>query len=156
MDSDGDHPGPVPSILDRLIDGEHEIGRPDLAGAAIDALRRDLEWLLNSRREVTDDAAADRLAAGIVDWGLPDLCEIDLARDADRQRLARWITAALIAFEPRLLNVVVVPDPDADRPGRTRLRIEASLDIAPAPRALAFDTLISWPDRHIALHEAPP
>ncbi len=143
---------PVGSVLDRLLGGDAIITTDPLAGV-VAALRRDVEWLLNGRRNVRA-GAADAAPAGVVDWGLPDLCETDLARDADRLRVARWIAAALAAFEPRLRRVTVVPDSDADQPGRAKFRIEATLDVPPLPRDLTFDTVVCWPDRHIALREA--
>src|SRR5581483_8672925 len=90
-----------------------------------EALKRDLEWLLNTRQpplpEVTEYPAA---RASIVNFGLPDITAMGLSSASDHRQLRLAIEACLRNFEPRLMDVrVSVEDSDkVDR--RLRFHIE--------------------------------
>lgn len=152
-DSRSDHIG---SVLDRLIGGDAPLPPEAGHGSAdclVRALGRDLEWLLNGRQPdrgaFSPDDGRDVLA-----WGLPDLTELDLAREPDQLRLARWVAAAIAHFEPRLQHVRVEPVAASGRSlSRTTLRVEATLRLVTGAQPLTFDTIVSWPDRRIAVRE---
>jgi len=108
------------------------------------AVRRDLEWLLNTRRiaEPPDEGLKELNRSTYV-YGLPDLSALTMASTADKNRLVRQILSAINLFEPRLMNVrlVMVETPDASKKD-VRLRIEAMLRMDPVPEPVSFDTVI--------------
>jgi|SRR5579875_432453 type VI secretion system protein ImpF len=138
------------SILDRLIDYEpdHHLENPLSRSQSVRmlraAVRRDLEWLLNTRR-IADPPDEDLKEAtrSVYAYGLPDLSTLTMEAAGDRNRILRQITAAIATFEPRLANVrlSLVERPDASR-NAVRLRIEAMLRMDPAPEPISFDTVI--------------
>jgi type VI secretion system protein ImpF len=138
------------SVLDRLIDTEPDnrmenpLSRTQSVRLLKSAVRRDLEWLLNSRRiaDPPDEGLKEVNRSAYV-YGLPDLSALTMATAADRNRLVRQILATINLFEPRLTNVrlVMVETPDAAKKD-VRLRIEAMLRMDPVPEPISFDTVI--------------
>jgi len=138
------------SALDRLIDlepdnrMENPLSRSQSVRLLKAAVRRDLEWLLNSRRiaDVPDEGFKE-VNRSVYTYGLPDLSSLTMASTADRNRLVRSILATINLFEPRLTNVrlVLVETPDAGKKD-VRLRIEAMLRMDPVPEPVSFDTII--------------
>jgi len=138
------------SALDRLIDLEPEnrmenpLSRSQSVRLLKNAVRRDLEWLLNSRR-IADgpDEGLKELNRSVYVYGLPDLSTLTMASTADRNRLVRQIVSCINLFEPRLMNVrlVMVETPDAGKKD-ARLRIDAMLRMDPVPEPVSFDTVI--------------
>jgi type VI secretion system protein ImpF len=138
------------SVLDRLIDlepenkAENQLSRTQSLRLLRTAVRRDLEWLLNSRRiaDPPDENLKEVNKSAYV-YGLPDLSTLTMANAADRTRLMRQILATINLFEPRLSNVRLVIVETAD-PGKkdVRLRIEAMLRTDPVPEPISFDSVI--------------
>ena len=138
------------SALDRLIDlepdnhMENPLSRSQSVRLLKNAVRRDLEWLLNSRRiaEPPDEGLKELNRSTYV-YGLPDLSALTMASTADKNRLVRQILSTINLFEPRLMNVrlVMVETPDAGKKD-VRLRIEAMLRMDPVPEPVSFDTVI--------------
>jgi len=138
------------SVLDRLIDVEPDnrmenpLSRSQSVRLLKSAVRRDLEWLLNSRRicEPPDEGLKE-VNRSVYIYGLPDLSSLTMASSGDRNRLVRQILATINLFEPRLSNVrlVMVETPDAAKKD-VRLRIEAMLRMDPVPEPVSFDTVI--------------
>jgi type VI secretion system protein ImpF len=138
------------SVLERLIDRDPQSASeaPPTRAQSVRQLRasvrRDLEWLLNTRR--TPEAAGDELpevARSLHNYGLPDLNALNWESSRDRTRLARAVRDALHVFEPRLRNVEVVPlDPSSGSPHVMRFQIEALLEMDPTPEHISFDTTL--------------
>ena len=138
------------SVLERLIDRDSQASTeaPPTRAQSVRQLRasvrRDLEWLLNTRR--TPEAAADDLpevARSLYNYGLPDLNALNWESSRDRTRLARAVNQALAIFEPRLRNIQVVPmDPAGGSPHVMRFQIEALLEMDPTPEHISFDTTL--------------
>ncbi len=138
------------SVLDRLIDLEPEsrVENPPSRSQSVrllkNAVRRDLEWLLNSRRicELPDEALKEVNRSAYM-YGLPDLSALTMSASGDRNKLARQIVTAINLFEPRLANVRLAPigTPDAAK-SDVHLRIEAMLRMDPVPEPISFDTII--------------
>jgi type VI secretion system protein ImpF len=138
------------SALDRLIDlepdnsMENPLSRSQSVRLLKNAVRRDLEWLLNSRRIASPpDEGLKELNRSAYVYGLPDLSALTMASTADKNRLVRQILSTINLFEPRLMNVrlVMVETPDASKKD-VRLRIEAMLRMDPVPEPVSFDTVI--------------
>jgi len=132
------------SVLDRLMAVEEW---PSTRSQSLrffkDALKRDLEWLLNSRQPPLPQLSAYPLArASIVNYGLPDITSLGLASASDHRQLRLAIEACVRAFEPRLTNVRVSID-DSDRGDRRlRFHIEGMMKLDPAPEEVTFDTVL--------------
>lgn len=138
------------SVLDRLIDDEpgslleNPLSRAQSVRILKNSVRRDLEWLLNTRRIADEpEEGLKEVNGSAYVYGLPDLSSFTAALAADRNRLIRQITATINLFEPRLTNVRVsyVETPDAGKKD-VRLRIEAMLRMDPVPEPIFFDTVI--------------
>ena len=138
------------SVLDRLIDNE-----PDVSMEAIptrtqsvrqlkDGLRRDLEWLLNTRRVAVPPAKSlKEVNRSLYNYGLPDFTSYALNSPKDQAKLVRFLQATVKLFEPRLANVQIVPLEGAGGKTRTlRFRIEGLLIMDPAPEHVSFDTVL--------------
>jgi type VI secretion system protein ImpF len=138
------------SVLDRLIDTEpanrmeNPLSRAQSVRLLKGAVRRDLEWLLNSRR-ISDlpDEALKQVNRSTYMYGLPDLSTLIMASTGDRNKLTRQILAAINLFEPRLINVrlIMIDAPDSAKKD-VRLRVEAMLRMDPVPEPITFDTVI--------------
>jgi type VI secretion system protein ImpF len=138
------------SLLDRLIDREPATSseNPPTRAQSVRqlkaSLRRDLEWLLNSRR--TPEAVNgefQELEQSLYNFGLPDVTSLSWDSSRDRSRLGRMIEQVLHTFEPRLSGVRVVAVPAvAGTQHVMRFQIEGLLDMDPSPEHISFDTLL--------------
>jgi type VI secretion system protein ImpF len=131
----------VPTILERLapvVDESGEVGsRKDQS--ILDSIARDLEMLLNTRREeLLVPAEFVETAASIVNFGIPDLTKCGSLRFSSEQaKICRWIEDAIRNFEPRLRNVAVrVIDRENVTP-LLRFRVEARAEFD--HERIAFD-----------------
>jgi type VI secretion system protein ImpF len=138
------------SVLDRLLDLEPEtqvenpLSRSQSVRLLKQAVRRDLEWLLNTRRicEPPDEGLKE-VNRSVYVYGLPDLSSLTMASVGDRSRLVKQIMATIALFEPRLTNVRLVMVETQDQVKKdVRLRIEAMLKMDPVPEPISFDTVI--------------
>jgi type VI secretion system protein ImpF len=139
------------SVLDRLIDKEPlnsadpSITRAQTVRLLKGALRRDLEWLLNTRR-IADRLEAEHveLASSVYHYGLPDVTALSFASPKDRVKLLRSLESTIRAFEPRLMNVKVIPVDNSETGSRQILRfqVEGLLKMDPAPEQISFDTVL--------------
>jgi type VI secretion system protein ImpF len=105
--------GFLPSVFDRLIDPE-SAGRAAQRGYTerqlADAVRRDLEELLNTRRPSYEQLAIEdypQVRKSIIGYGLPDFASLRGLSDENRSDIARQIAEAIETFEPRLTDVEV-------------------------------------------------
>ncbi|MGH9431366.1 MAG: type VI secretion system baseplate subunit TssE [Terriglobia bacterium] len=138
------------SVLDRLIDkdpknsSEAPLTRSQAERALKNGVRRDLEWLLNTRRvAIEPDESLRELNKSLYVYGLPDFSVYSVASSKDQAKLLRTLQATLKLFEPRLVNVQIVPlEGSAAGFQALRLRIEGMLLMDPAPEHVSFDTTI--------------
>ncbi len=138
-----------PSVFDRLIDAEPEVtSEPRVHRSARlaqlkDSVKRDLEWLLNSKRAPLHlTPGLHHLNASLLTFGLPDFTHSSLHRADDRRALQQAVEAAIRRFEPRLtaVTVTLVEGREADR--GLRFRINATLNVEPTPEAVTFDSIL--------------
>lgn len=146
-------PGPTEklqtSILDKLIDLEPRVSSEpnDRAGRNLaelkQALRRDLEWLLNSKRATLPALARPGpLADSVLGYGLPDISTLSLSNPHDRERLRRLIQEAIRRFEPRLEQVSVTLEEGRRDERSLHFRIDGVLDVDPQPEVVSFDSAL--------------
>jgi type VI secretion system protein ImpF len=138
----------LPSLLDRLIeprDGETDdlSSRGQSVRELEEAVRRDLQDLLNTRRAAMDGFPDDsELSRSLLMFGLPELTGFDPTVPDQRRTLQGIIEQAVQRFEPRLMNVRVTTM-TADSGGRgLRMSVEALLKVSPAPLPITFDTVV--------------
>ena len=140
----------TPSLLDRLIDRDPAAGSDASTTRAQSirqlkaSLRRDLEWLLNTRRN--PEAAPESLAEvsqSLFNFGLPDFSALSLNSPRDRGQLLVQLERTVAIFEPRLKDVRVSL---VEAPGGTsrtvHFQIEGLLEMDPAPEQVSFDTTL--------------
>ncbi|HXH04690.1 MAG TPA: type VI secretion system baseplate subunit TssE [Candidatus Competibacteraceae bacterium] len=141
---------PQASLLDRLLDDEPQHTRepPPSAAQALRALRqgvrRDLEHLLNARRRPGPlPAGLQELEHSLLRYGLPDFATFNLASAEGREAFRRLIEDTLKRCEPRFRQVRVQLLDNAEPLDRTlRFRIDALLNVEPAPEPIAFDSVL--------------
>lgn len=137
------------SVLDRLIDYEPEVSQEPIASRSKNlrdlkqSVRRDLEWLLNTR-EFIQEIAPDlkEVQHSVATYGLPDFTATSIKSPTNQDRLRRAIEAEINLFEPRLEGVIVGLVPAREDERSLRFRIEAQLKVDPAPEPVTFDTLL--------------
>ena len=138
------------SVLDRLIDTEPDVSSEpprSWAQSVRDlrrSVRRDLEWLLNTRRIVTP--APDELTEvtrSLYHYGLPDVTSLGADSADARNWLRRRVEETISLFEPRLANVraAIAPVEEGSR-REVRFIIEAVLRVEPDPEHVVFDTVL--------------
>jgi type VI secretion system protein ImpF len=137
------------SVLDRLIDlnPKNESEPPPSRNQSVRqlraALKRDLEWLLNTRRipEPAPDALKE-VAHSLYNYGLPDLVSFGVHNTKDQLRLAWLLESTISIFEPRLQDVTVTLEPVAGQNRVLRFLIQGLLRMDPAPEQISFDTVL--------------
>jgi type VI secretion system protein ImpF len=138
------------STLDRLIDQDPETGleAPQTRSQSVrqlkEALRRDLEWLLNTRRiAVSPDESLKEVNRSVYVYGLPDFTAYSLNSAKDQAKLVRILHSSVKIFEPRLANTRIVPlEESASLTRKLRFRIDGLLMMDPAPEQVSFDTVL--------------
>lgn len=139
----------LPSLLDRLTDLEPE-NRHEAAVPMAQAMRqlktnirRDIEWLLNTRRTIVEvPNGAKELPYSLFQYGLPDFTGFTLRNPNDQTKLTALIESAISTFEPRLRNVSVQMLPAAGAARVLKFQIEALLKVEPGPERIQFDTTL--------------
>ena len=108
-----------------------------------ESLKRDLEWLLNTRQPPLPELADYPLAkASVVNYGLPDITSLGLSSASDHRRLRVAIDTCLKNFEPRLMDVRVTLQGSDTADRRLRFHIEGNMKLDPAPEEISFDTVL--------------
>ena len=137
------------SVLDRLIDErprdreEPPTSRASSLRIFKSAIRRDLEWLLNTRQLAGGlPEGLEELRTSLVAYGLPDFTGATSDEGASQTRVRAAIEEAIRSFEPRLQDVNVSLEPQRETERSLRFRIDALLMIDPAPEPVTFDTTL--------------
>lgn len=139
----------TPSVLDRLIDLDPGFSQepPKFRSTSVaefkQSVRRDLEWLLNTRCHI--EALDDKLEEtprSVAFYGLPDFTAVSVKSHLEQKRMADAIKAAVEIFEPRFLNPKVTLEAVENVDRQLKFRIEATLDIEPTPEPVVFDSIL--------------
>jgi type VI secretion system protein ImpF len=148
----------LPSLLDRLID-------PESGGTAwqqgysviqmIEAVRRDLEDLLNTRRtSVGIDERYKETIDSIVAFGLPDLVSVDASAMGTKEKIGDMIEATIRRFEPRLKDVRarLVESRAGETDRSLKFDIQARLAVDPSPE-IGFETVLELMTGHASIKQ---
>lgn len=151
------------SVIERLIDREPTVAAepPPTRAQSVRqlkaSLRRDLEWLLNTRRRPDAvESEFKELEQSLFNYGLPDISSMSWDSARDRSRLTRIIEKTIGMFEPRVKRLKVVAAEAA--PGAKhvlRFQIEGLLDMDPAPEHISFDTVLQLSSGDIQIRGEP-
>ena len=92
------------SLLDRLTDLEQW---PETRSASItmyrESLKRDVEWLLNTRQPVIPELEGyPATAASVLNFGLPDIHSFDGSAGKEQNALTVALEKCIRVFEPRI------------------------------------------------------
>lgn len=143
------------SVLDRLLDYEPELTREPLASRSKSlrqlkqSVRRDLEWLLNTRQTPLGlSPEMKETTNSVATYGLPDFTHLTIDSASDQKFIKREIEDTVKRFEGRLENVVVSIEPVRSVERVLRFRIDARLKIDPTPEPVTFDTVLQLGSGH--------
>jgi type VI secretion system protein ImpF len=137
------------SVLDRLIDHEPKNRSEAMPTAAQSlramkaALRRDLEWLMNTRRVIdAPPESCAELRRSVYYYGLPDISSMSIFSASDQNFLLKSIESAVSFFEPRLTRTKVSLQPITGANRMLHFVIEGLLLVDPVPEQIVFDTVL--------------
>jgi type VI secretion system protein ImpF len=137
----------TPSILDRLTadpETNHtSSGMMFDLRQMVDAVRRDLEDLLNTRRAAPAGVEAfEEVRGSVVAFGMPDLSSVPAGTEGEREEVGRVIEGVINRFEPRLREVrAQLVESTNGRERSVRFHIQARLAVDPSPE-VGFDTVL--------------
>lgn len=136
------------SLLEKLTERDAPRTRAESIRALKASLRRDLEWLFNSRANADCPPAGEmpNVFRSVFNYGLPDYTHLSLSGSNDRQKLQRELEIAINMFEPRISGARVRLLDTSFEPGRAlRFQIDGLLKMDPAPEHISFDTVLDIP-----------
>lgn len=144
----------VPSVLDRLLDDEPGVSReaPRSRGQVLRALklsvRRDLENLLNTRSRCHSwPLEMTELKRSLVNYGVPDITGASFGTPEDREDFCRTLEQVIRRHETRFRSVTVTLLENTESLDRIlRFRIDALLEVEPAPEPVVFDSSLRLAD----------
>jgi type VI secretion system protein ImpF len=145
-----DASGPVTlSVLDRLIDddpkhsAEVPLTRAQSLRSLKAALKRDLEWLLNTRQTIdpSSDAARETVRS-VYHYGFADVSSKSVLSSQDQNDIVKDMESVLAIFEPRLKRVKVRMESAGGSSHNLRFVIDGLLNVDPAPEPVRFDTVL--------------
>jgi type VI secretion system protein ImpF len=136
-------------LLDEVFgDAIHKMRKPSPSAGSIRemkaAISRDIEALLNTRRELLLGADPEFKEVGnsLLMFGLPDFTSYSLLNSDHRKSIRRAVEEALAKFEPRLKSVRVTLEPTKPLDPLLHFRIDALLRIEPLPQPVTFDAAL--------------
>jgi type VI secretion system protein ImpF len=139
----------TPSVLDRLLDFEPDVSKEAAKSRSKSlrelkqSVRRDMEWLLNTRRYVDElPETLEETTRSLANYGLPDFTGISTKNTAEQKRLIKEIETAIKTFEPRLIDLKVSVEPIDNTERALKFRIDGRLQIEPSPEPVTFDTVL--------------
>ncbi len=148
----------TPSVLDRLLDDrpEQKLEAPASRQTSLrilkQAVKRDLEWLLNTRANATEiPEGLPEVSRSLATFGLPDFSSWNVRGGRDQEDLRRTIEDVVARFEPRLEGVQVTLETMSEVDRTVRFRIEARLRVEPAPEPVTFDSVLQLGNREFVL-----
>ena len=145
----------TPSLLDRLLDDAPAQSQEPMPSRSQNvrglkaSVARDLEALLNTRRETLEELDADwvETKTSLLTYGLPDFTAFSLLGEKDRARIRRTLEEAIAIFEPRLERVHITLDAPREHDRALRFRVDGLLRVDPAPEPVTFDTVLQLPSQ---------
>jgi type VI secretion system protein ImpF len=132
------------SLIDRLVDQQEW---PETRAASIsmyrESIKRDLEWLLNTRQPVIPELeSCPATAASVLNFGLPDIHSFDGSAGREQDALTVALEKCIRTFEPRI-NQPRVFLTRSDLLSRSlRFHIEGQVFYENMDEEIKFDTVL--------------
>ncbi len=151
----------TPSILDRLLDFdpakkvEASTSRSQVIRDLRESVRRDLEFLLNTRQRCDENFSDwEQLEFSVLNFGIPDATGINIGSDDEKADFAKVIQKIITKYEPRFKTVAVTVNNDSNSLDRTfRFRIDALLRVEPAVKPVVFDSSLEPVTRSFSVRD---
>jgi type VI secretion system protein ImpF len=108
-----------------------------------DSVKRDLEWLLNTRQVV--DARLpeyNEVARSVYAYGLPDITSVNVGSVHDQNELRRRMEDCIAVFENRLSKTEIALEPLVGLTRALRFTISGVVLMDPAPEDIVIDTIL--------------
>jgi type VI secretion system protein ImpF len=107
------------------------------------SLKRDLEWLLNTRKTIdpAPDSARETVRS-VYQYGFADISSKSVMSGRDQSELVREMELAIAVFEPRLKRAKVRLEQVEGNYRSLKFVIEGLLCMDPAPEPVRFDTVL--------------
>jgi type VI secretion system protein ImpF len=135
------------SLLDRLIDEDPANSRESVQYRLLNVRQikasvvRDLENLLNSRRNITAlPDGLSQLVDSVATYGLKDFTGENTSSQDVKQAIRKDVERAIARFEPRLKNVKVAVETGSKKERNLSFRISAMLVVDPIREPVTLDT----------------
>jgi type VI secretion system protein ImpF len=131
------------SLIDRLSDTEDwPTTRQNSMRMYRESVKRDVEWLLNSRRPpIPELASYPRAAASVMNFGLPDINAYSDS-SSNQNALLLALLQTLRNFEPRLQNLKVFLVRSDNLTRSLRFHIEGKIQFETSVEEIQFDTVL--------------
>jgi type VI secretion system protein ImpF len=160
---------PTPSLIDRLSKedlptdvselefeaasgktGEFKIRRKvsntlrrDAINRHKDSVKRDLEWLLNTRQVVDDRLPRyPEVSQSVYAYGLPDITSINVGAVRDQNELLRRMEKCIEVFDKRLSKTEITLEPMVNLNRVLHFTISGLILMDPAPEEIMIDTVL--------------
>jgi type VI secretion system protein ImpF len=132
------------SLVDRLSDTEQW---PETRAASItmyrDSLKRDVEWLLNTRQPVIPELEDfPATASSVLNYGLPDIHSFDSSEGKRHSDLTNALEKCIRTFEPRISQPHVFLARTDMLSRSLRFHIEGQIVFENMNEEIKFDTLL--------------
>ncbi|WP_296014156.1 type VI secretion system baseplate subunit TssE [uncultured Agrobacterium sp.] len=138
------------SVLDRLlddapdVDGDPLVSLSDQVREMREVIRRDLEALLNTRRNPAGPPGSlKELNDALVSYGMDGVLSANLVTDASKEKLAQSIERRISMFETRLSDVrVTILKNRMEGERALRMRIQATFRLHEGMPPISFESKI--------------
>ncbi len=132
------------SLIDRLADYEQW---PETRAASIamyrESLKRDVEWLLNTRQPIIPELEGYPLtAASVLNFGLPDIHTFDGSGGKEQNALTLALERCIRTFEPRISQAHVYLTRSDLLTRSLRFHIEGQVFYENMDEEIKFDTVL--------------
>ena len=132
------------SLIDRLMDVEQW---PETRAASIgmyrESMKRDLEWLLNTRQPVIPELESfPATAASVLNFGLPDIHSFDGSAGKEQNALTVALEKCVRTFEPRINQPRVYLTRSDHLTRSLKFHIEGQVFYENMKEEIKFDTVL--------------
>ena len=132
------------SLVDRLTDRDPW---PETRSSSIamyrESLKRDVEWLLNTRQPVIEELTSfPATTNSVLNFGLPDIHSFGSAQNKRAENLARALEGCIRLFEPRIRQprVLIIPSDPLMR--SLKFQVEGVVVYEDMEEEIKFDTVL--------------
>ena len=108
-----------------------------------DSVKRDLEWLLNTRQVVDDRLPFyPEVSRSVYAYGLPDITSINVSAIHDQNELLRRMEKCIESFDKRLTKTEIALESMVGLHRVLRFSISGIVVMDPAPEEIVIDTIL--------------